>query len=502
MKSKAIHITISVFTVLIALSVINYLTARHHERLDLTERNLYTLSSSTKEVLKDLQDVVTIRVYFSPGLPPQLTPLRQGVDDMLDEVKSVAGNRVQIEYLDPAATAMVERKTLSLGMVPVQLNVLQDDRVEMAKVYLGMMVLHGDKMEVLPVVQSISNLEYRLTQAIVQVSSPEELILGLWLGKGVMSEDMGGGYDGLVNVLRQRYIVEKIGFDDVDKIDAKELDVLLIASPGNMGSKALDAIDEYMKGGGKLIALVDRWNIQDNMTASPRETDIVGLLKRYGVTISSDMVLDRSNAIASFSGAVMTYHLPYPFWPQVRAEDLSKEDPITGELSSLVFPWTSSILLSADVGARAEVLARSTNMAVLMSGKELRVDPQTAGQKIEKADETASYPLVVRVQGPNDSSLLVVGSGRFAQDDYLQRFNNNLVFVENAVDVFAVGSKLVGIRSRAGTDRPIAILSDARRMTVRLGNVLIGPILVVMIGVVVFLMRRWKRKAVRAEFGR
>jgi ABC-type uncharacterized transport system involved in gliding motility auxiliary subunit len=312
---------------------------------------------------------------------------------------------------------------------------------------------------------------------------------------------MGGGYNGLVNVLKQRYIVERIELDGIETIDPEELDVLIVASPGNLGSEALDAIDEYINGGGKLIALVDRWNIKDNMTASPKETDILGLLKKYGATINDDMVLDRSNAVASFSGAVMTYHLRYPFWPQVRAEDLSPDDPITGELSSLVLPWTSSISLSDRIEGSAEVLARSTELAVVTSEKEARIDPQTAGEMIEKEGETASYPLAVRVQGPNDSSLLVVGSGRFAQDDYIQRFNNNLVFVENAVDVFAMGGKLVGIRSRAGTDRPLAILTDATRMTLRLGNVFIGPIIVVLIGVLVFLKRRWKRKSIRAEFG-
>lgn len=501
MKGKTVHVLLSILTIAIALVVINFLANRYHERLDLTERSLYTLSPSTVDLLKNLEDVVTVRVYFSTNLPPALMALKRGVGDMLDEFKSVTGHRIQVEYMDPTKGAMAEQKALSLGIMPVQLDVVGKDRMELAKVYLGMVLLHGDRMEVLPVVLSMANLEYRLAQAIIKVSSVEEFKVG-WLESGAVSPDeVGGGYEGLIRVLSQRYNIERIAPKDFGDVDLEKFNTLVVASPGELGEEVLSTIDRYLSGGGKIVALVELWDIKDNMTAALKKTDFTDLLSRYGVTVNRDMVLDRSNAIASFTGAAVTYHIPYPFWPKVRTENLSNSDPITAELSSLVLPWTSSLTLSDEISDRSEVLARSTDMAMVKLGENPRIDPETAGGEIEQASNTASYPLAVRVRLPEGGSLLVVGSGMFAQDTFLRLFASNMAFIENAIDVLTMGNKLVGIRSRVGIDRPIAILSDAMPAVIRVGNILIGPLIVLLIGLLIFLSRRWRRKSVKANFG-
>jgi len=501
MRSKVAHSIIGITTVFIALVVINFLASRHHARIDLTERSVYTLSSSTKDILKGLDDVVTVRVYFSFDLPPALMPLKRGVDDIIEEFKNVAGNKLQVEYVEPAANVLDEQRTLSLGIIPVQVNLIGRDRSEVAKVFMGLTVLHGDRMEVIPVVQSLSNLEYNLVQAVLKASSDQELKIG-WLGDQSTvgdgaEKDVGGGYDGLKGVLEQRYEIVPISSKNLDDLAVNKLNALMLVSPGVLANDVIAAVDEYIGKGGKVIALVDRWNIGGDMKGEPKETNVVDFFNKHGVKIGSGLVMDRSNATAAFAGALVTYHLPYPFWPLVRSDDLSKDDPITSELNSLVLPWTSPITLSGAVSDQAEVLARTTEAAAVTKQKNPGLDPESAGEWLEKASDAESYPLVVRI-----GDLMVVGSSRFAQDYFLRLFSNNLTFIENAVDVFVMGDQLVDIRSRVGIDRPLAIMSDAVMFVLRIGNVLICPILVILIGLCVFIVRKWNRRRIRAEFGR
>ena len=47
-----------------ALIAINFLAAAFHHRFDLTEEKRYSLSSPTKQLLKNLDSTVTVDVYL------------------------------------------------------------------------------------------------------------------------------------------------------------------------------------------------------------------------------------------------------------------------------------------------------------------------------------------------------------------------------------------------------------------------------------------------------
>ena len=51
------------------LVVINLLSEQFFFRLDLTEEQQYTLSDATKDILRDLDEPITVKAYFSKDLP-------------------------------------------------------------------------------------------------------------------------------------------------------------------------------------------------------------------------------------------------------------------------------------------------------------------------------------------------------------------------------------------------------------------------------------------------
>ncbi len=138
-------------TLAILLLVINYISTRHFVRIDLTDAHLYTLAEATRSKLKALDDIVTIRVYFSRQLPPQLEPARRSVEDLLEEYQQYGGANIQIEHRDPQKDQQTEREMMILGIRPLQVNVLQRDKQEVVRIYLGMVLIHADKKEVIQI---------------------------------------------------------------------------------------------------------------------------------------------------------------------------------------------------------------------------------------------------------------------------------------------------------------------------------------------------------------
>lgn len=513
---KKTNALIIILTVIVVLLVANFIVSRHPLRLDLTKNSIYTLSSSTRDILKNLDDVVTIRAYFTENLPPALAPLRRDVDDILSEFKGAAGTRIQVEFIDPSTSAGEEQKLAMMGIPPVQLNVVEKDKQEVAKVYLGMVVLFGGKQEVIPVIGRVDNLEYDLVQAILKVSTKEVPKVAWWEPESIPE---GDGFAGIKKSIGRRYDVVSITPKNYNDIVEKKFAALVLATPRTLSPDEIFAIDQYIMNGGHVIALIDRFAIAGNLTTSPIESEVFNMIVGYGVTVEDKIVMDRSNAMAAFSGGVVTYHMPYPFWPDVRRGQYDKEDPIVAELESTVLPWTSPLVMGSKEGVQIEEVAKTTQYAVATGLKDVRLDPQSAGETM-LSGEKKTYPLIAKISGSIESyykgnaakvpkgreikekaddgaMLLITGTSRWVSDRVLGTFPQNAALFENALDAFAMGNVLIGIRSRENNSRPLEVLSDGVRAAIKYMNIAIGPVIVVVIGLILFMIRRARRRAIK-----
>ncbi|MDO8526978.1 MAG: GldG family protein, partial [Deltaproteobacteria bacterium] len=374
--------------VIIGIFTLNLLASRHFARLDLTRQKIYTLSPATRELLQNLNDVVVFRLYFTPDLPPALKPLRNEVEDMLKEFKTYAGNHLKVEYHNPQENGMTEQKVQMMGIPPIEVNVIERDKQAAAKIYLGMTVNFESRQEVLAVVQNTSNLEYRLDAAILKVTEAKKGVIGWW-GPAVQGDQAftpqqsQGGYDMALERLKQRYDVRSVLESGLDKLDPTEIPTLLFVVPNKMTEEEKQAFTNYLDKGGKAIVLVERVNVAlgQGLKPEPQENPIEDILKTYGVEVKQDMVLDKSNAMATFTGGVVSYHIPYPYWVMIRPENFNHEQPMVSELAQLVLPWPASISLTDTLpeGATATTLFHTTRFGV--SGPinpMLSLDPQTA----------------------------------------------------------------------------------------------------------------------------
>ena len=512
------------------LGVINLLSYRHFLRADLTENKQYTISASTKKVLAGLDDIVNIKVYFSKKLPPYLTTLTDQVTDLLDEYRTYAKGNLNIEFIDPAEDPAMEQRLRFMGIPQVRLNVIERDQAQFTNVYLGMAILYGDNKEVIPAITDTSNFEYDLTSKILRVTSGEIKTIGFLSGQG--APDLNSQLKNIQTILQEHYSSRAIDSKKEQKIPP-DVAALVVASPRELSDRDKFLIDQYIMAGGKVLFFIDSIVMDERrLSATPLKSPLADMLEHYGVRVKNELVLDRSNANASFQSGLYTISVPYPFWVKIAKENFDQQNPIVSQLESMVLPWASplEILKDKTTGIQVAALFKSTKyswtqnnffdlspkeqyspppnemkervMGVALSGK---FKSFFAGKKVPAKEEektTAAVPSESKQENPpetiisesKDTKLIVVGNARFITENFPAEFDGNRIFFLNAIDWFTIGDYLIGIRSRESTDRPLRVISEEAKAALRFINILGVSILVGLFGLSRFYLRRRRKR--------
>ncbi len=468
------------------LFFINVIASRLFTRADLTENKEFTVTDSTKTILKNLDDIVNVHLYFSSDLPPYLANLETQVNDLLDEYKAFSKNRIAVEFIDPAKDPAVKEKAQRLGIPELQLTVIEKDQRQVRKAFLGISVQYGDKNQVIPVIKNLSNLEYDLTSAIFKVTDTKQRMLG-WVGSRG-EENSPIGYTEVGKMIEQEYTTR---FFEPGKLSSipETIGVVVIDGRQPLPERAQYAIDQYIMKGGKVVFLSDGITVEnESMTASAAPQDVHALLTFYGIGIQPSLIVDRSNAYAAFNSGFMRFSLPYPFWPKILPEGFNKDFPAVNQLESLVLPWTSPLTVMAEPSDNfkvTEIAKTSRYSATIAENFDLNpqqrfdIDPgqfkeQAIALQIDGVFNSMfeNRPIPDDSQAPKDgaaqknpettvnksknTTIAVVASTRFITNQFVQMFPDNMVFFQNLIDSYLIGDQLIGIRSRAVTDRPLS----------------------------------------------
>lgn len=494
-------ITIITVTIILALVILNFVASRHFARLDLTHNQDYTMAPATKQTLRDLKDVVTLRLYFTKDMPPQLLAFNRLVNDTIDEFRRYGGKNIRVEFVDPAATEDGEREAGLAGVTPVQLNVQGQGKLEVAKVYIGLALLHGDKKEVIPVIAYPQNLEYDLTSRLLKLTRDKSPTIAWW---GPVKEgDAVATYATFHKDLEQRYTVQNVNPQAPD-LDPIRQPTLLVVAPKNLDDAQRAVIEKYLAQGGQVIALVDTMTVTDGMQSTPQVSGIDSLLTKYGITIENDLVMDRANAPAVFTGGVVSYQIPYPLWVKLLPNGLDSESRIVSGLDAVVLPWASSLTVAdtAPNGVKVSALAKTTEFAKVQKFSDgYHLDPDTVGTTMQTPGGK-SYTMIAMASGDKGEKVFVVGTSRIIQDQFLRQFPQDSMLVANAVDIMAFGDQLVGIRTRNQLAHPLNEMSPLTEQIVKYANIAGGVILVLVMAAVVMSYRRSRRRALQLAYAR
>ncbi|MCD6307954.1 MAG: GldG family protein [Candidatus Latescibacteria bacterium] len=523
------------------LAMINAIGIRYFVRADLTSSKMYSLADASKNVVASIEDKLLVKAYFSPNIPGQYGDIERYLRDMLEDYRAFSKGHLEYEFIDPGSAEAMEKEAQSFRIPPMQVQAVAKDKMETVKVYMGIVFIYGDKKETIPSVTSISNLEYEITSLIYRLTIPNQPILGI---ASTGTEQEKESMQVLYESLGRMYDVRPVGLDE--PIDPA-FDGVLVLSPRQPFTEwQLFNLDQYIIGGGKVGMFMNSYRASlQNQQAAPYNLGINEFLHNYGLGLGEDMVIDTQANMVEITSRQGFFNVRqpvrFPFLPIIN--DLNRENIITRQLQAVgtIFPSSVDTTYAVEKGYDVDVLLHSSEMSGRRTGPYIFMNPQqpmtrqdfqeshiplaaivrgkftsyfaeTGPPKkpVEKnpdagnKDVADSGPAFEEYDGPfvkeasTENRLLLVGDGNMVLDKYAQR-PNDLLFVQNCADWLLQSEDLISIRSKQIPMKPLTWnggqVPDSIRNLTKWAN-RIGPvILVIILGIVLWQMRRVRNKA-------
>jgi ABC-type uncharacterized transport system involved in gliding motility auxiliary subunit len=462
-------------------------------RADLTEGNIYTLTTATKDILNNLLSDVEIVLYESENLPAQYQPLSRTVKDVLKDYSTYGGSKLSVKYKNPETDEVVAQEAQESGVRPVQFNMVGEGEFQVKQAYFGIAVRAGEEVKSIPLVQNTSDLEYQLTSFISELTKTDKKKIGFLDTGGKTSAK---GYTLLAGELKKQFSIEDIVLNEASSTIPEDVDLLVVARP----TGALDALYEtalrsYLVSGKNALFLVDGIEVNPQyMFVLPNSTSTDTLLQEYGVTVHQDMVYDlRSNQTVQVGGGNVRYFLPYPAY--VRA--LVTEGALAGSnLTSVTIPWGSSISVNESAVAGKNMQSIPLIQTSQFGGVQTEnyvLDPQGAFSQSNLGEKRIGVILKPSEEGDGVTlpRIIVVGDSDFLTDEYVQGAAENIAFGMEIFSYLAQENSLAGIKLKQEASRPLSFEDPKQIIWVKYGN-MFGT-LIVLVGVGVVLIGRRRR---------
>ncbi|MDQ3021114.1 MAG: Gldg family protein [Bacteroidota bacterium] len=511
---------------------VNVISTRLFTRVDMTKNKSYTLSPVSEDIGSNLDDKLLVKAYFSNNLPPPYNNLRRQVQDILDEYRSYSKGNFNYEFLNPTSSGEgegneLDKEAQKYGIQPVQIQAMDNDKLEVKRAYLGLVFLYQGKQEVIPVVQSADNLEYQITSLIKKMNTTVKKKVGFVTGHGEVDLNKLTQIKG---VLSEQYDVTTVDLKTISTIDPV-MAALIIMSPKSAFSESDKfKLDQFIMNGGNVAFLIDKIvpNFQQQVVmGNPVQTGLEDILGNYGIVISNDLIRDlQCSAVQVQSAIGFPISVNYPFFPVIT--NIAKDNPAFQNIKSVVLTFVSSLDTSTTAGKNVSVKPLLTtsdksgevkgffflnleqfqnltkrgadslfNMKGFMVGATYDGRFKSFYESKELPADTAQgwvqYSGQRLMESTRDNKLIAIGDGDFANEESKPP-RENITFFVNLVDYLMDDVGLAVIRTKTSSEAPIEETSEGTKKFIKYFNLIFPPGLVLLIGLFKWNKRKQKKK--------
>ncbi|MEW4488703.1 Gldg family protein [Thalassoglobus sp. JC818] len=246
----------------IALMSLTYSLAVAGMDVDTTSEHLHTLSPTSLDILKELDDErpVTIQAFISPEVPQEYVPVRKELIDKLREYDKRGGKNIQVRFVDVEPYSEAAEEAGSLGIEPRQIQSQDNGRFSVEDVYLGVVMSSGFDTVIIPFFDRGTPIEYELTRSLGTVTTEKRRRVGIL----ATDANVLGGFDQqsfrsqpewqIVSELKKQYDVIEVSPDS--PIEA-EIDVLIAVLPSSLTQPQMDNLVAYVESGNPILVFDD-----------------------------------------------------------------------------------------------------------------------------------------------------------------------------------------------------------------------------------------------------
>ncbi|NGM62295.1 gliding motility-associated ABC transporter substrate-binding protein GldG [Sphingobacterium sp. SGG-5] len=395
-------------------------------RIDFTADKRFTLSNTTKDIVKKIDKELYINIFLDgDDLPSGFQRLRKAALDMAHDLKSYSGGKIKVNVIDPlegdqSQQSEFTQALINRGLYPTNLSVKTSSGFSQ-KLIFPAAVVHNDTHEVnVTLLQnrtgltpeqvlnnSIQNLEYAFVSAIMKINKETVPYIGFTEGHGEPTDlEL---YDAM-HTLAVSNQVGRLHLDSIALEDLKQIKVIVIAQPTKRFSESDKyKLDYYVRHGGNIIWAIDQIdasldNLRQSGGAQPligRELNLDDQLFLYGVRLNYDMIADLNCSqiplsVGNIAGQAQIELAPWYFFPILMP---TSQHPIVKNLDGIRTEFIGTIDTIATTGITKEVLLQSSPFTRILH------TPSTISlQMVEEQPDPATFrtkpaPVAMLLQG-------------------------------------------------------------------------------------------------------
>lgn len=487
------------------------------KRFDLTQDKRYTLSESSLNLIKNIDQPLYIDVFLDGNFPAEFKRLQGETRQILEEFRAYNSNII-FNFTDPLADESKAEQFMAelsaLGFSPTNIQMNKGGKKSTIPVFPWAIANYGTKSVRVPLLvnnfdnspeenisKSVQLLEYTFADALTKLSTTEMKKVAILKGNGEISDKYLTDF--IMN-LREYYMIGEFNLDSLSDNPNKVLqnlqrfDATIIAKPTEAFSESEKYIlDQYIMNGGKTLWMVDKVaadlenmrNENQSTMAFPLNLNLDDMLFRYGVRINYNLVQDLLSTPVTAQSEQGEFPIDWLYSPIAKSPE---NHPINKNVNLVKLEFANQIdLLKNDI-KKTVILESSEQTKVIGTPVELQLD-----QFMEELDESqfnkGKQPIGVLLEGKFtsayknrvkpftalkgmedgiDNKMIVIADGDIVNysfvnkkplmngiDQWTQQVYGNKEFLLNAVNYLLDDTGLLNVR---GKNVVLPLLNEAK----------------------------------------
>ena len=291
-----LNLVAGVLLAFVLVQMVNFIALSNSQRWDWSGRQYYALSDKTSNLLEELEHRVDITVLFQ-----EEHALYTDIENLLEEYQYQSRN-IHVEWIDPARDlSHTEKLAKKYGLTEAQVVVFdiggKSKVVRVADIADHQMVERRRE----PVISAFKG-EQAFSSAIQGLMQGETPAVYFLVGHGerqVDEFDQIDGYSTIGTVIARDNLEVRELMLTAEKQIPEDAAALIIAGPSKMLSAAeVEMVEDYLNRSGRVMVLLD----------ALKETGLDSMLRRWGVALRNDFVLDPENTLKGSDVYIRTYY--------------------------------------------------------------------------------------------------------------------------------------------------------------------------------------------------
>ena len=484
-NSRTYYILVFTFFLIgfIGLNILANNCARNIQA-DFTEEKSFSLTDSAKEILQNLPQNITAKLYYTKDLEerdPNIRILFDKVRAKLEAFRKASNGKFEYIIYNPKALDDIEDIALSDGLQPIP--VIANN----TNAFFGM-TLHnetGQKLVIPFFTNERSNfLEYDIITKVF-ILNHKKKNLGIISSLPVFETSITYNYITpkweIINQIEELYNLKQIN----KKEDFQNLDVLLIIHPENLSPEIVEGITNYTNQGGKSVILLDvatdSPRLFSSVTYDLKASDFADLEKLFGFYFyPNNVVGDLDNSITV---DVTTDYSSNPIFTQdviqfiMKKANMNQDAIETKNLNNIFFVSTSMLSQASKNIEFIPLITTSQNSEALpatVAQKNIHPINVLNNFKPDDIDKVLAAKIISKDPNRPFESIVIADSDfiyerfwgkpiTFLDNTYYIPIFDNATFLLNALESLSGETVLIGLQNQTPISRSFTVIDKTRK---------------------------------------